>query len=62
MINSHLVALSPFDKLDSDLRIEALRQAVDLWKHWGDNGEPPEDETLVSVARSLHKFLAGSPE
>ena len=43
---------------DEHLRIEALRQAVDLWKHWDSFGHPDGDLTIVGLATDLHKFLA----
>lgn len=49
----------PFDKTDSDLRIEALRQAADIWKHWDDIGHPDGDDTLIDLAQSFHDFLTG---
>lgn len=51
----------PFEKTDIDLRIEALRQAVDLWKHWDNNGHPDDDDTISGIAEKLFKFLSGQP-
>jgi hypothetical protein len=61
MENSNMsTGFGPFDKTDSDLRVEALRQAVDLWKHWDNNGHPEGDDTTIcGVAKSFHDFLTG---
>lgn len=52
----------PFQNTSNeDLRIEALRQAVFLWKHWDDTGMPAGDQTLIGLSEQFFKFLTGQP-